>query len=58
MHISQPWIRLKKLSLKCGMNIPIQNMARNINDLEEEEQNEIKEAVPIIISIAEPEKIK
>ena len=28
------------------------------NDLEDEQQNEIKEAVPIIISIAEPEKIK
>ena len=27
------------------------------NDLQEEQQNEIKEAVPIIISIAEPEKI-
>ena len=30
----------------------------NFNDLEEEPQNEVKEAVPIIISIAEPEKIK
>lgn len=31
---------------------------RNFNDLEEEQQNEVKDAVPIIISIAEPEKIK
>jgi len=30
---------------------------KNFNDLEEAEQNEIKDAVPIIISIAEPEKI-
>ena len=28
------------------------------NDLDETSQNEVKEAVPIIISIAEPEKIK
>ncbi len=31
---------------------------KKFNDLVEEEQNEIKEAIPIIISIAEPEKIK
>jgi hypothetical protein len=31
---------------------------RKFNDLEEEQQNEVKEAVPIIISIAEPEKTK
>lgn len=31
---------------------------KKFNDLGPEEQNEIKEAVPIIISIAEPEKVK
>ncbi len=31
---------------------------KKFNDLDETEQNEVKEAVPIIISIAEPEKIK
>jgi biopolymer transport protein ExbD len=30
---------------------------KNFNDLDEAEQNEVKDAVPIIISIAEPEKI-
>lgn len=29
----------------------------NYDDLEEEEKNEVKDAVPIIISIAEPEKV-
>jgi len=31
---------------------------RKFGDLEEIEQNEVKEVVPIIISIAEPEKVK
>jgi len=31
---------------------------QKFDDLDEEQQNEIKDAVPIIISIAEPEKIK
>ena len=31
---------------------------QKFNDLDETAQNEVKEAVPIIISIAEPEKIK
>jgi len=31
---------------------------KKFNDLEEEQQDEIKDAVPIIISIAEPEKVK
>jgi biopolymer transport protein ExbD len=31
---------------------------KKFNDLDETQQNEVKEAVPIIISIAEPEKIK
>ena len=31
---------------------------RGFNDLEVEQQDEIKDAVPIIISIAEPEKVK
>jgi biopolymer transport protein ExbD len=30
---------------------------KKFNDLEESEQNEVKDAVPIIISIAEPEKV-
>jgi biopolymer transport protein ExbD len=35
-----------------------QKYGMRYNDLDETSQNEIKEAVPIIISIAEPEKIK
>jgi len=31
---------------------------KKFNDLDEEQQTEIKDAIPIIISIAEPEKIK
>jgi hypothetical protein len=30
---------------------------KKFNDLEDTEQNEVKDAVPIIISIAEPEKV-